>query len=95
MCQNETKPVQMMYQVKKLPYNYIPEHGLQILELPYVKEELSMFILLPEVAEDGSDSLLKVHDLETPTSKEKVVFMVYFGSCLKAALLSNFILTTL
>uniref|UniRef100_A0A3Q1G3V5 Serpin family B member 1 n=1 Tax=Acanthochromis polyacanthus TaxID=80966 RepID=A0A3Q1G3V5_9TELE len=47
--QNETRPVQMMYQMKKLPYNYIPDHGLQILELPYVDEELSMFILLPEV----------------------------------------------
>lgn len=60
--QNESKPVQMMYQMKKLPYNYIPDHGLQILELPYVNEELSMFILLPEESEDGSDRLLKVRD---------------------------------
>lgn len=52
----------MMYQVKKLPYNYVPELGLQILELPYVKEELSMLILLPQVPEDGSDPLLKVQD---------------------------------
>lgn len=51
----ETKPVQMMHQMRKLPYNYIPEHDLQILELPYVKEELSMFILLP-----GDKSLSKV-----------------------------------
>ncbi|KAG7236058.1 hypothetical protein INR49_001392 [Caranx melampygus] len=34
----ETQPVQMMYQMRKLPYNYIPEHDLQILELPYVEE---------------------------------------------------------
>ncbi|XP_061594897.1 leukocyte elastase inhibitor-like isoform X2 [Cololabis saira] len=58
--QNETKPVQMMYQMKKLPYNYVPELGLQILELPYVDEELSMFILLPEETEDGSDPLIKL-----------------------------------
>ncbi|XP_034530120.1 leukocyte elastase inhibitor-like isoform X1 [Notolabrus celidotus] len=59
---NESKPVQMMYQMKKLPYNYIPgpDGGLQILELPYVDEELSMFILLPEESADGSDPLLKL-----------------------------------
>lgn len=51
----------MMYQMKKLPYNYIPELGLQILELPYVGEELSLFVLLPEESADGSDPLLKVH----------------------------------
>lgn len=39
----------MMYQMRKLPYNYIPEIDLQILELPYVEDELSMFILLPGV----------------------------------------------
>lgn len=60
LSQDETKTVQMMYQMKKLPYNYIPDHGLQILELPYVDEELSMFILLPEESADGSDPLLKV-----------------------------------
>lgn len=50
----------MMYQMKKLPYNYIPDLGLQILELPYVDDELSMLILLPEEASDGSNPLLKV-----------------------------------
>ncbi|XP_047444177.1 leukocyte elastase inhibitor [Mugil cephalus] len=57
---DETKPVQMMYQMKKLPYNYVPEHGLQILELPYVDEELSMFILLPEDSDKGTAPLLKL-----------------------------------
>lgn len=51
--------------MKKLPYNYIPDHGVQILELPYVEEELSMFILLPEETADGPSSLLKVHDVKT------------------------------
>lgn len=54
----------MMYQMKKLPYNYIPEHSVQILELPYVEEELSMFILLPEEAADGPSPLLKVQDVK-------------------------------
>ncbi|XP_045905559.1 leukocyte elastase inhibitor-like isoform X1 [Micropterus dolomieu] len=59
---NESKPVRMMYQKKKLPYNYVPELRLQILELPYVKEELSMFILLPEESADGSDPLLTLEN---------------------------------
>ncbi|XP_063747453.1 leukocyte elastase inhibitor [Eleginops maclovinus] len=67
--QNESKPVQMMFQMKKLPYNYIDEHALQILELPYVDEELSMFILLPEESTDGSDPLLK---LENELTQEKL-----------------------
>lgn len=62
--QDESKSVKMMYQMKKLPYNYIPDLGLQILELPYMDEELSMFILLPEEATDGSDPLLKVNNLD-------------------------------
>uniref|UniRef100_A0A668ULW0 Serpin domain-containing protein n=1 Tax=Oreochromis aureus TaxID=47969 RepID=A0A668ULW0_OREAU len=56
----QTVPVQMMHQRKKLPYNYIADHDLQILELPYVAEELSMFILLPKESSDGSDPLLKL-----------------------------------
>ncbi|XP_040895950.1 leukocyte elastase inhibitor isoform X1 [Toxotes jaculatrix] len=67
--QNETKSVEMMFQVKKLPYNYIPDHGLQILELPYVGEELSMFILLPEESTDGTDPLLK---LENELTQERL-----------------------
>ncbi|XDV33383.1 hypothetical protein PO909_003807, partial [Leuciscus waleckii] len=58
--QNESQPVQMMNQKKEFPFNYIYEHRLQVLELPYVKEELSMLILLPEETQDGSDPLLKL-----------------------------------
>lgn len=54
----------MMYLMKKLPYNYIDELGLQILELPYVDDELSMFILLPEVSKNGPDPLLMVRNSE-------------------------------
>uniref|UniRef100_A0A8C5FPA2 Serpin peptidase inhibitor, clade B (ovalbumin), member 1 n=1 Tax=Gadus morhua TaxID=8049 RepID=A0A8C5FPA2_GADMO len=66
---NQSKPVEMMYQMKKLPFNYIPDYSLQILELPYVKEELSMFVLLPEESTDGSDPLLK---LEKELTQEKL-----------------------
>ena len=55
----------MMYQMKKFPFNYILEHSLQILELPYMEEELSMFILLPDETDDGSDPLLTVRNLRT------------------------------
>uniref|UniRef100_A0A668SX75 Serpin domain-containing protein n=1 Tax=Oreochromis aureus TaxID=47969 RepID=A0A668SX75_OREAU len=67
--QNEIVPVQMMYQEKKFPYSYIPDHDLQILELPYVAEELSMFILLPKESSDGSDPLLK---LEKELTQERL-----------------------
>ena len=51
----------MMHQIKKFPFNYVPDYNLQIVELPYVDEELSMFVLLPEEATDGSDPLVKVY----------------------------------
>uniref|UniRef100_A0AAZ1WYG5 Serpin domain-containing protein n=1 Tax=Oreochromis aureus TaxID=47969 RepID=A0AAZ1WYG5_OREAU len=58
---DEENTKEMPFKVKqKLPYNYIADHDLQILELPYVAEELSMFILLPKESSDGSDPLLKL-----------------------------------
>ncbi|XP_072540933.1 leukocyte elastase inhibitor-like [Salminus brasiliensis] len=59
---NERKTVQMMYQMKKFPFNYIPDYNLQVLELPYVQKELSMLVLLPQEAEDGSDPLQKLEN---------------------------------
>ncbi|XP_066578714.1 leukocyte elastase inhibitor-like [Amia ocellicauda] len=69
MNKNETKPVMMMYQKKEFPYKYVPELNLQVLELPYVGEELSMFILLPEEIRDGSTGLEK---LEKEMTLEKI-----------------------
>ncbi|XP_068599703.1 leukocyte elastase inhibitor-like [Brachionichthys hirsutus] len=65
--QNETRTIQMMCQRKKLPYGYVPEFSLKILELPYVNQELSMFVLLPE--EFHEDSLAK---LEEELTREKL-----------------------
>ncbi|XP_023679287.1 leukocyte elastase inhibitor isoform X2 [Paramormyrops kingsleyae] len=67
--QKETKPVQMMYQKEKFPFNYISEYELQVLELPYKSEELSMFILLPQEAKNGSNPLQK---LEKELTLEKI-----------------------
>lgn len=66
---NETKPVQMMYQMKKMYYNYVPDLGLQILGLPYVDEELSMYILLPEDTNAGTNGVLKI---EKELTQEKL-----------------------
>nr|XP_046157881.1 leukocyte elastase inhibitor-like isoform X2 [Oncorhynchus gorbuscha] len=63
--ENEKRQVQMMVQVKKLPYNYIPQFKLQILELPYKGEELSMFFLLPADS-NYPDQLLELGRELTP-----------------------------
>ncbi|KAF4099521.1 hypothetical protein G5714_019647 [Onychostoma macrolepis] len=68
--QNESRPVQMMYQEEKFPFRCIPESKLQVLELPYVKEELSMLILLLNETQDGSDPLLK---LESELTLDKLL----------------------
>ncbi|KAM9435862.1 leukocyte elastase inhibitor-like [Clarias gariepinus] len=67
--QNETKPVQMMNQTKKFLYNHIDEYKLQVLDLPYLDNELSMVVLLPEESVDGSDPLQK---LESELSVDKL-----------------------
>ncbi|KAK9963778.1 hypothetical protein ABG768_006941 [Culter alburnus] len=68
--QNENRPVEMMYQNRKFPFRSIPEYELQVLELTYVEEELSMLILLPNETQDGSDPLLK---LESELTLDKLL----------------------
>ncbi|NWW45226.1 SPB11 protein, partial [Pedionomus torquatus] len=55
----EKKPVQMMYQKGMFKLGYIEEMGAQVLELPYAQKSLSMIILLPGDAADGSASGLE------------------------------------
>lgn len=50
--QNVTKPVQMMYQSDTFKMTYIKEIFTQILVLPYVGQELSMIIMLPDEDRD-------------------------------------------
>uniref|UniRef100_A0A673N6Q1 Leukocyte elastase inhibitor-like n=1 Tax=Sinocyclocheilus rhinocerous TaxID=307959 RepID=A0A673N6Q1_9TELE len=49
---NQSRPVEMMYREETFPFRYIPEYKLQVLELPYEQEELSMLILLPNETQD-------------------------------------------
>ncbi|XP_069814204.1 serpin B6-like isoform X2 [Dendropsophus ebraccatus] len=57
---NETKPVQMMYKKAKYPMTYVGELFTKVLELPYVNNELSMIIMLPDDIEDGTTGLEKL-----------------------------------
>ncbi|XP_006027297.1 ovalbumin-like isoform X1 [Alligator sinensis] len=50
--QQETKPVQMMHQAGFFKIASIGSEKIQILELPYANEELSMIILLPNDISD-------------------------------------------
>lgn len=53
----------MMYQKKKLPFNYVPEINSRILELSYMNNELSMIIMLPDSIDDDTTGLQKVNIL--------------------------------
>ncbi|XP_069469635.1 serpin B6-like [Ambystoma mexicanum] len=57
---NETKPVQMMFRKGKYPMTHISEQEMQVIELPYDDQELSMIILLPKDINDDSTGLEKL-----------------------------------
>nr|XP_055067448.1 leukocyte elastase inhibitor-like [Misgurnus anguillicaudatus] len=67
---NETKKVKMMNQRSEFFLNFIPEVNSQILELPYVGNNLSMFIILPNEIEDDTTGLQK---LEKTLTYEKLM----------------------
>ncbi|NXF86016.1 SPB6 protein, partial [Eubucco bourcierii] len=67
---NETKPVQMMMMKDKFNMTYIGDFQTKILELPYVGNELSMIILLPDAIQDGSTGLER---LERELTYEKLI----------------------
>ncbi|XP_041101205.1 leukocyte elastase inhibitor-like [Polyodon spathula] len=60
LSKNGTKPVQMMQQKANFNLAFIPEVNSQIIELPYVGDELSMLIILPTEIEDDSTGLEKL-----------------------------------
>ncbi|XP_052434654.1 leukocyte elastase inhibitor isoform X6 [Carassius gibelio] len=66
----QTKPVKMMNQNKKFPLAFIPEMDSQVLELPYVGNNLSMLIILPNEIQDETTGLQK---LEKALSYEKLM----------------------
>ncbi|XP_058687095.1 uncharacterized protein LOC131575525 [Poecile atricapillus] len=67
---NETKPVQMMFKEARFNMTYIGDFQTKILELPYVGNELSMIILLPDSIQDGSTGLER---LERELTYEKLI----------------------
>ncbi|KAM4790836.1 leukocyte elastase inhibitor [Cyanocitta cristata] len=67
---NETRPVQMMFKKDTFNMTYIGDFQTKILELPYVGNELSMIILLPDAIQDGSTGLER---LERELTYEKLM----------------------
>ncbi|XP_005149985.2 serpin B6 isoform X1 [Melopsittacus undulatus] len=66
----ETRPVQMMCRKAMFNMAYIWDLQTKILELPYVGNELSMIILLPDAIQDGSTGL---ESLERELTYEKLI----------------------
>ncbi|NWR08980.1 SPB9 protein, partial [Paradoxornis webbianus] len=67
---NETRPVQMLSKEANFKMACIGDLQTKILELPYVGNELSMVILLPDAIQDGSTGLER---LERELSYEKLM----------------------
>ncbi|NXA48163.1 PAI2 inhibitor, partial [Nothocercus julius] len=67
---NESKPVQMMFKKHKFNMAYNGDLQTKILEVPYVDNELSMIILLPDAIQDGSTGL---ESLERELTYEKLM----------------------
>ncbi|XP_067387435.1 serpin B10-like [Emydura macquarii macquarii] len=69
MNKNTTKPVKMMYQRGKFNWTYIRTVHTHVVELPYVSNDLSMLILLPD---DISDDTTGLTMLERDLTYEKL-----------------------
>ncbi|NXJ02702.1 SPB10 protein, partial [Psophia crepitans] len=69
LSKNKTKPVKMMCMRNTFPLFIMKTMNFKIIELPYVKHELSMFILLPD---DIKDSTTGLEQLERELTFEKL-----------------------
>ncbi|NWR68704.1 SPB10 protein, partial [Centropus unirufus] len=69
LSKNKTKPVKMMYMRHIFPVLIMEAMNFKMIELPYVKQELSMFILLPDDIKDGTTGL---EQLERELTYEKL-----------------------
>ncbi|NXE55833.1 OVAL protein, partial [Casuarius casuarius] len=65
ITEQESRPVQMMYQAGSFKVATVAAEKMKILELPYASGELSMFVLLP-------DDISGLEQLETTISVEKL-----------------------
>ncbi|NXJ86264.1 SPB10 protein, partial [Trogon melanurus] len=70
LSKNKTKPVKMMYLRHTFPVLIMEAMNFKMIELPYVKRELSMFILLPN---DIKDSTTGLEQLERELTYEKLL----------------------
>ncbi|XP_026698724.1 ovalbumin-like [Athene cunicularia] len=66
ITEQESKPVQMMYQIGSFKVAVIASEKIKILELPYASGELSMLIVLP-------DDVSGLEQLETAITFEKLI----------------------
>ncbi|NXQ91307.1 OVAL protein, partial [Nyctibius grandis] len=66
MTEQESKPVQMMYQIGSFKVAVIASEKIKILELPYVSGELSMLVILP-------DDVSGLKQLENAITYEKLL----------------------
>lgn len=69
LSKNKSKPVKMMYMRHVFPLLIMETMNFKMIELPYVKRELSMFILLPDDIKDGTTGL---EQLERELTYEKL-----------------------
>ncbi|NXD14528.1 SPB10 protein, partial [Nothocercus nigrocapillus] len=69
LSKNKTKPVKMMYMRHAFPVLIMETMNFKMIELPYVKRELSMFILLPDDIKDNTTGL---EQLERELTYEKL-----------------------
>nr|XP_006115617.1 serpin B6 [Pelodiscus sinensis] len=66
---DESKPVQMMFKKATFKMGYLGDFQTKVLELPYVDNETSMIILLPDEIQDNSTGL---EQLEREITDEKL-----------------------
>ncbi|NXL32277.1 OVAL protein, partial [Glaucidium brasilianum] len=66
ITEQESKPVQMMYQIGSFKVAVMASEKIKILELPYASGELSMLIMLP-------DDVSGLEQLETAITSEKLI----------------------
>ncbi|KFV09892.1 Ovalbumin, partial [Tauraco erythrolophus] len=66
ITEQESKPVQMMYQIGSFKVAAVTSEKMKILEVPYASGELSMLVLLP-------DDVSGLEQLETAITAEKLI----------------------
>ncbi|GAB0183699.1 heterochromatin-associated protein MENT-like [Grus japonensis] len=69
LSKNKSKPVKMMCMTNTFPVLIMETMNFKVIELPYLKRELSMFILLPD---DIKDSTTGLEQLERELTYEKL-----------------------